>query len=225
MAEAHITATISGDLIEGVRSSLFASLDLAARGTVRRIGVNSYTPYAYSAYVSAVASVEAFINEALLSWICRSAYPASPLWEVREESLERMDLLLKLIVIPQLLFGSTFSRGKQPFQDFAQLCSVRNDVVHFKMHDKAPKYIQDLEQRKIALVESVGEPAPWPWKLACTEGIRWAHNAASNVAQGLAAFIPADRRPQLAYMLSNFYSIEASNVESWIQERNRIGAA
>ena len=225
MTEAHVTANISGDLIGGVRHSLLASLDLALSGRVGRFGINSYTPHAYSAYVSAVASIEAFVNEVFLGWMCRSEYPQSPLWQIPENSLWRMDLQLKLIVIPQLLFGSTFARDQQPFQDFALLCRVRNDMVHFKMQFKAPKYIQTLEQRKVAFVRSVGQTSPWPLKLACTEGIRWAHNAACKVAQGLAAYVPEHQRQDLAGTVNSFVAIEASEVTTWLHARSGQNAA
>ena len=78
MSDALITASISHDLIEDVRLALRTSLDLALTGKVRRIGnYNSYTPHAFSAYIAAVASVEAFVNETFLGWQCRGQYKES----------------------------------------------------------------------------------------------------------------------------------------------------
>lgn len=226
MSAAHITASISGDLIGDVRIALFASLDLAHSGKVRRIGDNSYTPHAYSAYVSAVASIEAFVNETFLGWMCRGATASSALWQIPENSLERMDLLLKLVVVPQLLFGITFEHDKQPFQDFALLCRVRNDIVHFKMQlRKTPKYVQTLAQRRIALVESADEAGPWPWKLSSTEGIRWAHNSACSVAGKLATFIPEASREHLSHGLGNFTPIPAEAVSHWLSSKRIRDAA
>jgi len=214
MAKAHITATISPDLVYSVRSMLRLSLDLARTGSVRRIGINSYSPHAFAAYVACVASIEAFINETFLSWQCRSSYESAALWDIPTETLEKADLLLKLVLVPQLLFGQKFERGKQPFQDFALLCRVRNDVVHFKMQFQEPKYVRALCDRKIALVEEPDEEGPWPHKLSSSEGIRWAHNTACAVARQLVSFIPQDQRNSLGRLATNFEPIEESQMDA-----------
>ena len=59
MSIAHVTKSISGDLIRDVQMALEVSLSRALTSKVRRIGNNSYTPHAFSAYVSAVAAVTA----------------------------------------------------------------------------------------------------------------------------------------------------------------------
>ena len=224
MAEAHITATISPDLVFSVRSTLDLSLALAVKGSVRRIGINSYTPHAFAAYVASVASIEAFVNETFLGWMCRSSFNASALWDIPTDTLEKTDLLLKLILVPQFLFGQTFGRGKQPFQDFALLCRVRNDIVHFMMQCQEPKYVRTLCHRKIALVDRPDEIGPWPHKLSSSEGIRWAHNTACAVAHQLVSFIPPGRRDLLGYLVTNFVHINESEVEAYLSAAQQSAA-
>ena len=207
MANANITSTISHDLIEDVRLALRASYDIAVTNKVRRIGNNSYTTHAFSAYITAVASVEAFVNETFLGWMCRSHYAESALWQLSDSALKRMELSLKLVRISQLLFGHVLKRDAQPFQDFSMLIRVRNDLVHFKMSGPTPKYISVLSQRKIALVETPEEAGPWPWKLSCTEGIRWAHNAACNMVSHMVSLIHTENRDALAFHSGYFNPI------------------
>ena len=210
-----VTMSISGDLISDVRMSLYRALGYSLTGKgVRRNG-NAYAPNVFSAYVTSVAAVEAFINEACLGHMCRAIYGKSALWDLHQDSLERMDLLLKAVIVPQLLFGVTFRRNEQPFQDFALLCKVRNDIVHFKMQFAQPKYIDALAQRGIAL--TTGEPAdyPWPAKISCTEGIRWAHNTACRTAIQLIEFIPEEHRSAIGSWVASFSVIESAEIEQW----------
>jgi hypothetical protein len=219
--EVHITTTISGDLIAEVRTALFDSLDAAMTGNRGWIGENASTPRAYAAYVTSVAAVEAFVNETFLQWTCSSATSSSALWQIPESSLERMDLLLKVVVFPQLLFGAAPKRDAQPFQDFALLCRIRNDLVHFKMSTHStPKYVHTLAQRGIALVHSPDDPGPWPWKLSCTEGIRWAHNTACEMALHMASLIPESQRERLAHGAGNFRRIQPEAVSHWIGSKS-----
>ena len=76
------------------------------------------------------------------------------------------------------------------------LFRVRNDVVHYRMKfkndvDDLPKYVKELEQRKIALPKLPdGGDFIWIDKICSTEGIRWAHNTACRIVHTLAGFAP-----------------------------------
>lgn len=200
--------SISGALLADVSVAMALSVDYANTGQGVRQGNNAYTPHAYSAYVAAVASIEAFVNETFLGHLCRAIYGSSSLWDLERNALERMDLLLKIMVVPHFLFGTTLRRSEQPFQDFALLCKLRNEVVHFKMQFEVPKYIQPLTQRGIALTTGDSQADyPWPARISCTEGIRWAHNTACRTAQKLASFVPEDKREHIAIGLSNFQEL------------------
>lgn len=211
----QITVTISHDLIADVRETFYNSLISAfTHRNVGIIGKNCYTSHAYSAYIVTVASVEAFINEVFLGWICKSRFKDSALWELKVETLNRMNLSLKLVIISQLLFDHVLKRGEQPLQDFEMLIRIRNDLVHFKMDGSAPKYIKELENREIALVSKPGDAGPWPWKLSSTEGIRWAHNSACNMISYLVSLIPDGIDSSFARCASNFQLISDSDVQS-----------
>lgn len=56
-----------------------------------------------------------------------------PLEELIGDAADRAKLVDKVLVVPKLLFGKTFSRGEQPYQDFVMLVDVRNDIVHYSM--------------------------------------------------------------------------------------------
>lgn len=208
--------SISGDLVADVRLALELSLEYSLTGRGVRHGNNAYTPHAFSAYVSAVVAVEAFLNETLLGAMCRAIYQSSPLWHLSQDALERMDLLLKLVIVPQLLFGATFRRDQQPLQDFSLLYRVRNDIVHFKMKQEPPKYLAYLAQRGIAITaDKAPGDYPWPAKLSCTEGIRWANNTATRIAHALVDFVPQEHRGALASHVSNFREVDEQAVARW----------
>src|SRR6185295_19235654 len=107
-----------------------------------RYGVNVSSNHALPAYLSAVASIEAFISESLLSHLTLVICKDSPLCELGVEWIEDdLSLSNRLLVSTKLLFGWTLTKGKQPYQDFDMLVSVRNDIVHYKNDAKQPFYM------------------------------------------------------------------------------------
>lgn len=212
------TASISGELLTHVRTCLQLSASYVRTKRGVRHGTNAYTPHAFPAYVCAVAAIEAFINERLMSRLARAAFPDSALWDL-EESLETMRLAAKLVVVPRLLFGRSFDRGAQPFQDFALLIKVRNTVVHFTMEMKPPSYIRILSERGIALTAVAapeGADYAWPHKLSSTEGIRWAHNSTCRIIAALVEFIPSEHR--LGVSASHFHEISAQDMQALMDD-------
>lgn len=205
--------SISGDLIAHVRTILELSLLGIPKGSRgARQGINAYSTHALPAYICAVASVESFINENLLAPFVRGIMKDSPLWDLPSEWREDLEIRKKLILVPQLLFGSSFKRHEQPFQDISTLVKIRNDLVHYKMDPEAPKYIGDLEQKGIVLRAPAGNGKgggdfPWAAKLSCTEGIRWAHNTACLTVQGLLDLVSGEARPFVAHSAKNFKGI------------------
>jgi hypothetical protein len=193
-----IQSWISTSLIAHLRFLYDRALTDSAGGFGVRHGINGFTHHAIPAYIVAVAAVEAFLNETCLAPSTKQIAGASPLWSIPEDVLERMDLREKLILVPKMLFGRTFERGAPPFQDFATLVKVRNDMVHYRMISRLPKYLPDLEQKGVALISHHaainGADYDWPGKLQSTEGIRWAHNAACAVMVGLMGHMSASRR-------------------------------
>jgi hypothetical protein len=216
--------SISGDLISDVRQAFFQGLEFTLTGKGVRHGLNGYAPHAFSAYVTSVASVEAYVNETFLGSMCRSIYPNSAVWDLNQESLERMDLLMKISIVTQMLFGATPPRNAQPFQDFSLLSKVRNEIVHFKMQFAVPKFVQTLSAKGVALTTSEPANYPWPARLSCTEGIRWAHNTACRMATALTELIPTGERDHVAMTADGFQVIEEAEVRAWYAQRGRLDA-
>ncbi|MDQ7842104.1 MAG: hypothetical protein RDU83_13950 [bacterium] len=188
---------------------------LTGRGV--RHGNNGYTPHAYPAYVIAVASVEAFLNETMISPLSQMGFGATPLDLFDSEEVERLDLLLKIQLLPQIHVGRTMPRNTQPFQDFQMLVRLRNEIVHYKMAGLPLGLLRDLEQRGIALPKpEKTQPADYlaMGKISCTEGIRWAHNTACRVVHRLVELAPPDRSENMAYLASGFVEITTADVEA-----------
>jgi hypothetical protein len=219
------TITISGDLIRHVRLILDMSLEYALTEHGVRHGHNAYSPHALPAYVLTVSSVESLVNETLLDSSARLIWRDSPLWKLKTDFLEKIDLLTKLVLVPQLLFDKSFTSNKQPLQDFNLLLKVRNDIVHYKLRSE-PKYLQPLVERDIALSSAKAEGSadyPWPSKLSCTEGIRWAHNTSCAVVNTLVDFLPQEGRDglSLSYLAQNFQPIPETYVIEWFKTHEK----
>jgi hypothetical protein len=212
VAQQRGSATLSQDFTLNIEMLYEGALQqLVAPNSIRE-GINCHTMHAAPALISAVAAVEAFINEVTFGSPVRLYFKDSPLWSLDQDWLQEIDVRAKLVIIPQLLFGKTFNRGEQPFQNFTTLVKARNDVIHYKMEAKEPKYLADLQQKGIALtsvrwkVEQV-----WVHSLCCSEVIRWANNVVTAVAKGLVALIPEQYHIiAFASMADNFREIPRS---------------
>ena len=101
-----------------------------------------------------------------------------------------MNLLAKAVSVPHLLFGVSFQKGKQPYQDFRLLVRIRNDIVHYKMKFERPEYLRNFNSGNTITAKDEMADYPWAMRLSSTEGIRWAHNTACKVVQKLATFVP-----------------------------------
>ena len=217
------TSSISQNLIRHVHFCLDSSLEVSLNGGVARQGDNSYCQHAFPAYFSAVAAVEAFVNESLLGQFAKIQRKESGLWNISDDSIDRFDIRTKLIIVPMLLFGNTFSRDAQPFQDFATLVRIRNDGIHFKMQQHAPKYVRDLSQRDIAITydgikENVAD-YDWPSKLSTTSGILWAHNTSCRVVQELVGFMSEDERKLMSWTVDSFQPLPDNYIKKWYSAR------
>jgi len=144
-----MAVTASGYFCENLVILYRLALDQVRGGKVFRHGINWYTDHAPPAYVMAVAAIESFFNEIALSDFARFHTRDSPLWECGDEWIHRLDLAVKLVMVPQILYGKTFDRGAAPFQDLSLLLKIRNDFVHYKMSSNAPKYVEELERKRL----------------------------------------------------------------------------
>jgi hypothetical protein len=108
----------------------------------------------------------------------------------------------------------------------ALLIKIRNDLIHYKMSGTPPKYIKPLEERGIILPShevKQGDSVdfPWPHKLSCSEGIRWAHNTVCETVDTLVKFIPKEIKEKfmLLSLSSNFRPIAKSDAIDWFKSR------
>lgn len=195
----------SGDFIVEVRT-----LYLLGLGEVRRtqeVTRPAHTRHALSAYILAVAAVEASINELFLSefsetWLIDSKV----IFELRE-FLERQEVVPKLIILPQLAFGKRLSTGQQPIQDMNMLVRLRNELIHYKMSGKTPTFVRDLAQRGIAIQLPSGEGetvGPWVTRVSTLEGITWAHHTACRTVRAVVALFPEEKREFMTAISENF---------------------
>ncbi|MGE0542269.1 MAG: hypothetical protein AB7R89_19040 [Dehalococcoidia bacterium] len=222
--------SISTTLIGNIRRLYSDALNEVKAGFGVRHGINGYTRFGVSAYILAVAAVEAYLNERFLSQAARLSLPASPLWDINANTVERMKIREKVLLVPKLLLGETFDTGRPPFQDFDLLVNVRNDLVHFKFPYQLPAYVRSLEARKVVLAavpNSYGADYPWPAKLECTEGIRWAHNTACAMMVGLMDFAArqqsAGAQSLLGFLRPDLHRpslqpIELTSVRRWFRD-------
>jgi hypothetical protein len=208
----YVSTTISGTLISTVRKLYDLGCRQALTGRVLREGTNNYTDFALAAYVTAVAAVEAFVNESLLADVVEWMTRGSPIWRLRRDWLEKLELRDKMILTTQLLFGHALDPSRQPLQDFVLLLKVRNQVVHYKT-GAPPRFLNEFVTRDIALGSQTKKAHPelahvFAWDMGCTEGIRWAHNTSCRMVHELVASIPIDETVYLERAATSITEIE-----------------
>jgi hypothetical protein len=183
------------------------------------------------AIVLAAAAAEAFINELteLVALQRDAAYRrtnpislplrafADALQEIEES---RGNLALKYLMASQTLSGSTFDKGSNPYQDFATLIHLRNDLMHLKPRDtflepenglpgiiQPPGYIKALQQRALAHTPPKGVGMSWLNMLQTAQMSAWACDTAHSIILAVLNFIPDESTPDRdpAWMLKDFF--------------------
>ena len=195
MAKFAASNPISWSLFYHLQSMYKSGVEtLIDKQPFRRVKLNGFCPYSLSAFPLAVAAWEAFLNENCMSIAIESDYPDNVLWDIREQA-EKWDNKQKAYLVPKLLLGQTFDKGSQPYQDFALLVEIRNDIVHFRLEDAPTRALKDLAQRKITLVPPDKTQYSWPLQLQSTEVIRWSINTIAKMVQTLTRFFPEGQWP------------------------------
>ena len=192
-----------------------------ARARAERFA-NEHTPADFGqglvAVVFAAAATEAYINE--MTHLVKQdtdMYPAtayrSLLMDLAEEMAkavaDREPLEQKYLLASRLL-GKPFSRGENPFQDFAALVAARNWLVH--LTPVPPGLVANLEQIGIASKrgtfrnyldedEPMGSPVD---ALANPKVAQWACDAASNIIVAVINMFPAQAPPSLGILSFGF---------------------
>ena len=105
VAQQQGRATLSQDFTLNIEMLYEAALSQLVSMNAIREGINCHTMHAAPALISAVAAIEAFINEIAFGSPVRLYFKDAPLWSLDQDWLEQIDVRAKLVIVPQLLFG------------------------------------------------------------------------------------------------------------------------
>ena len=162
------------------------------------------------AILLAAASTEAFINELteMLALERNDKRQLSPELRACADSLAEVEsnrgsLSLKYLIASQTLSRSMFDKKLNPFQDFAILIKLRNDLMHLKPRDtfvedstsstvQVPRYIQVLQQRGLARAPDDRVMMSLFNCLQTAEMATWACETAHQIILAVLALIPDD---------------------------------
>lgn len=189
------------------------SRDRAQQAAADRQGLP--TSEALTAILFSALATEALINE-LPEAAARSAslHPDIPGLDALADLAATLDLTekaqgqidLKYQMASKILTGKTFPPGEAPFQDFANLITLRNELVHPRHRDRttvaghvepASRVIRDLQQRGLTTTKGRREgdvPGGMSWLEEIKSGgaASWAYNAAHEVIVALLMMLPED---------------------------------
>ena len=114
-------------------------------------------------------------------------------------------MALKYLMASQTLSGTTFDKGANPYQDFATLVNLRNDLMHLKPRDtflepgngqtltiQPPKYIRALQQRGLAHTPPEMVNISWFHMIQKDAMAGWACATAENIILAVLKMIPDD---------------------------------
>ena len=192
-----------------------------------RQGINAGCDTGYAAPSLAIAAWEALIHELLLSDFPRLVHLKNPLWKIPLAHITRWGIRDKTLIVPDFLFGRTFDKGAQPYQDFDTLVTVRNEFVHFKNSIDTPlknatKYLEGKRllltaKRPAEIPADADYDYPWPGKFACTEMIRWSINTVAAMARRLEEIVD-DKESLPLSLCTNFQPVGEAWVRGWYAE-------
>jgi hypothetical protein len=177
---------------------------------------DAWPGHAIVALVLAGAAAEAFINE-FAEWMAvqkavggkqgKSLPPALVGFAdaLAEIEASRGTTTLKYLVASLTLGGKAFDKGAQPYQDFATLMTIRNDIMHLKprevfveengaagrhIRDRWPKYITALQGRGLARPVTKGGNGIWLNLLKTDKVACWACQAALAIIRATLDLFP-----------------------------------
>ncbi len=189
-----------------------------ARDRARECAKNdpdAWTSDAIVAIVLSAASTEAFINELAelveMTKVRLDDTVSSELRAfadvIREIEEARGSLLDKYLMAAETLRGSPFDKGTNPYQDFATLVTLRNDIMHLRPRDRtvitpdgrqslaSRKCIAALQQRGLARTPNPKGSMSWFDSIQTTEMASWAHETAHEIILAVLDLIPDDPIP------------------------------
>ncbi len=226
---AAVFVSMSPAFIREVKQRFWSILNIGvANGSMRHKLNVSGSMVSPSAYIIAVAAVEAFVNELFLGDAMRIALTDRPLYAFSEGFIDRWDLLQKIEYFPMLAFGAGIRKDNQTWEDIKSLVRLRNELTHYKLII-VPEVLTSLIQRGIMLPRSSDPDVSIPWisHVGCSEGVRWAHNAACAAVRAIGTLVPNvdtedGRRNQFwAQALMNpFEPITERQVRDWFKGKD-----
>ena len=106
--------------------------------------------------VFCVMTLESFINNYMVENISKSYF---------QKYLDKLDLKSKWVIFPRLVNGKEFSTDSQAFEDFGNLISLRNRIIHdkprkkklFELDEKDMVYENDAKNAINAVREMIGQ--------------------------------------------------------------------
>lgn len=204
----RISVAKSDYFMNRARDSCLSLPQDAADDQMTTVEDNYFSPVFLDAYIMSATALEAFVNEriAVNLQVVKNRIAMKLADSVEKSSkkilemLKEQDLVTKYRMMPILLWQKSFDESRSPFQDFASLVSIRNDIIHYKMpfydeQSKRPKWVNILEGKGIFLPHPiVHPPAPVPdegyriWidEICTLKGAKWAYNTSCRMMKQFA---------------------------------------
>ena len=158
---------------------------------------------ALTSIVFSVISLEAFLNEMTESAEDNATMDyeaeAVDVFAQMMRDMETASLETKFIMSSWVLTGKSLSRGAQPFQDFASLIALRNQLVHFKPSEIVAGPIvntKEVNKKRLKKLESKNILAPamyqgsWVYHATTRAVAEWSCTTASVVVADFAGKVP-----------------------------------
>ena len=169
---------------------------------------DSAHPDALVAILFAAASLEAFANE--VGYLAREQLQTNPeiktLGQVLEELEASASIQLKYLLLRGILARALYDKGARPYQDFALLIALRNELVHRKAEryevdeSDAPltanQLLARLRSKNITAEPRGKKPQVWGLLLAIeTRAVaNWAVDTVAAMMKDIASAAPQEFR-------------------------------
>jgi hypothetical protein len=189
-----------------ISGALFSVALKAARSITAPFREGGQQP-ALTSIVFSVVALEAFLNEATDIGLEYYSDPAISLFVdfIVDAEKSRASLESKFVLSCWILAGQKFDRGSQPYQDFALLLGLRNDLVHFKATEEVPLHLSAEEiheklinkfRSKNILSDELFHAAPWTYLIETKAVAGWACKTASRMVVEFYEKMPREKMPQ-----------------------------
>jgi hypothetical protein len=158
---------------------------------------------ALTSIVFSVISLEAFLNEMTESAEDNATMDyeseAAGVFAHMMRDIETASLETKFIMSSWVFTGKSLSRATQPFQDFASLIALRNQLVHFKPSEIVAGPIvktEEVNKKRLKKLESKNILAPamyqgsWVYHATTKAVAEWSCKTASEMVADFATKVP-----------------------------------